>query len=1208
MTAPYTARSVVGETGYSCVYEVQDPVGKGLLAHKTVSYKGLPYISPDDISQILTACTYIENDHVVQIKRAIAEETRKMYHVVMELSDGNLNSLVAAYRVREAIVPERVVCDVLAQLVLGILYLHTPDNKDFKDNDSQIYSLGAVVHRAIQPANVLVDTSGAIRLGDLPLTEDLFQTQLHLNIRAKGPYCAPELLSDDDEYDEKVDVWSLGAVLYYLCTLTPLTSGSDAATIRNNVLKLSPKDKAIPRIYPEPLRSLVVDLLDPNPLTRPSIFEVSSHPFVKTAIEVLNFQGPQPLELYSEERRPIPPMAMIEDNSSLINEVSQKGPSDHYTDFREVKDIVELDEDHPDLKPSSVMNDSQPTGLDTPPREQQYEGAFNSSETFLQTPHGEGSTTTGGVAVDNTPGRSPPPPGSPSNELPGMTVSTLWFASPYRRNTEDPLVKEVHNTPLIMAALQGDVTEVGANIEYARQKNVFGKTALMYAAEKNYVEVVQLLIPFESGLKDNNGITALHTALFNNSLLAANALLEAEGTKPITPTTDQLGVTDLMRAAQCGDIITAYCLIPYQGNKFDYQGKTALIYALENDHPEVARVLAAREGGTSYKKGMLSALHLCAIKNYPHVARILAGREAGLRTPNGKTALHIATEKMHHDVVQALAPTEGGILDADGFSALFIAIGNDDAKGVEILASYERELLSPDGRTALEVAVERGNYQIASIISPEVHSALEEDTRREIFSTGAQMRALPNIDTMQMSDVTVDASFTNALQRAKASPAGLSYPDILNYAKASATYEHSANQDFSPLTSAVLNGDFVAAAALAKIDGPNPDAFERRGMRHTELMQMAEEGQIGRTWCLLSQAGLADVDGTTALMLAAKNGHLECCKLLLDAEAGMRRPDGVCALTFAIVSQNIEICRLLDPYEGVKNVGPPTYGFCRTPLIEAIISDDLCGIWTYSATQAGLHDEYGKTALMYAAERGNVFAIKILLEYELGMQMLSDWRGGTALMYASRSGQLQACQLLIDEARMQDSYGMTALMLAAEKNYVDIVELLIQYEAGIRMFNSRTACMRAAELFNIEALQILLPTEGIIPHHTGKTCLDLANESPAQKSVGSERKLACLALLRSFYRDNAVLQPEPLMTTVSEDLRTQLCPLPEGQSIDAEGTARGKSRARSRTKTKVKSDTGKNDVPGGPSEATHKARRGSSTTRTPRARRRVLRE
>ena len=89
-------------------------------------------------------------------------------------------------------------------------------------------------------------------------------------------------------------------------------------------------------------------------------------------------------------------------------------------------------------------------------------------------------------------------------------------------------------------------------------------------------------------------------------------------------------------------------------------------------------------------------------------------------------------------------------------------------------------------------------------------------------------------------------------------------------------------------------------------------------------------------------------------------------------------------------------------------------------------------------------DDDGETALMEAADKGNLAAVQILLRN--GAQVnLKDHDGKTALMYAADEGRTAVVQLLLAsgaDASLKDNDGDTALDMAKEEGYADTAAAL----------------------------------------------------------------------------------------------------------------------------------------------------------------------
>jgi len=149
-----------------------------------------------------------------------------------------------------------------------------------------------ITHRDLKPENILFDSmkpDAEIKLIDFGLSRKYDKEQKMHSILGTPYYVAPEVLKG--EYDEKCDIWSIGAVTYLLlCGEPPFTGNSNNEIfkkivndhIRFNFLKwkdISNNAKDFMKIC-----------LNKNSNKRPSACEALKHPwFVNELKEIHNF-------------------------------------------------------------------------------------------------------------------------------------------------------------------------------------------------------------------------------------------------------------------------------------------------------------------------------------------------------------------------------------------------------------------------------------------------------------------------------------------------------------------------------------------------------------------------------------------------------------------------------------------------------------------------------------------------------------------------------------------------------------------------------------------------------------------------------------------------------------------------------------------------------------------------------------------------------
>jgi len=101
---------------------------------------------------------------------------------------------------------ENVVKYILRQTLLGLHYLHQRH----------------IIHRDIKSDNILVDTSGNVKLADFGYSAQLTM-QRDARSSKVGTLCwmAPELIKGERRYNTKVDIWSVGVFAMELADGNP---------------------------------------------------------------------------------------------------------------------------------------------------------------------------------------------------------------------------------------------------------------------------------------------------------------------------------------------------------------------------------------------------------------------------------------------------------------------------------------------------------------------------------------------------------------------------------------------------------------------------------------------------------------------------------------------------------------------------------------------------------------------------------------------------------------------------------------------------------------------------------------------------------------------------------------------------------------------------------------------------------------------------
>jgi serine/threonine protein kinase len=126
----------------------------------------------------------------------------------------------------------------------------------------------SVVHRDVSPQNIILSYDGAVKLLDFGVAMSAVTEQAETMIVGKWLYMSPETTTND-QVDHRSDLFSLGVILYLLCSGYMPFTGSEPREIVKKIRggQYKPLQEIVS--VPDRLAALVGRMLSPNPDDRP---------------------------------------------------------------------------------------------------------------------------------------------------------------------------------------------------------------------------------------------------------------------------------------------------------------------------------------------------------------------------------------------------------------------------------------------------------------------------------------------------------------------------------------------------------------------------------------------------------------------------------------------------------------------------------------------------------------------------------------------------------------------------------------------------------------------------------------------------------------------------------------------------------------------------------------------------------------------------
>ncbi|NXV42750.1 NEK5 kinase, partial [Uria aalge] len=257
----------IGEGSFGTIFLAKGKVDNEQCVIKEINLTKMPVKEKEASQKEVILLAKMKHANIVAFYDSL-QEKNKLY-IVMEYCDGG--DLMKRINMQHGVLfDEDQILSWFVQISLGLKHIH--DKK--------------ILHRDVKAQNIFLSNNGKVaKLGDFGIARQLNSTMEFAHTCVGTPYYLSPEICENQPYNNKTDIWSLGCVLYELCALKHPVSTFEGNSLHQLVLKICRGHfHPVSPNYSYDLRILISQLFKISPRDRPSINSILRKPFLQKLV------------------------------------------------------------------------------------------------------------------------------------------------------------------------------------------------------------------------------------------------------------------------------------------------------------------------------------------------------------------------------------------------------------------------------------------------------------------------------------------------------------------------------------------------------------------------------------------------------------------------------------------------------------------------------------------------------------------------------------------------------------------------------------------------------------------------------------------------------------------------------------------------------------------------------------------------------------
>ncbi|KAJ3557360.1 hypothetical protein NPX13_g9943 [Xylaria arbuscula] len=284
----YEVLEKIGHGSFGIIRKVKRKVDGMVLCRKEISYLKMSQKEREQLHAEFQILSSLRHPNIVGYFHREHLKQSQDLHLYMEYcGGGDLGRVIRDLVRTDKYADEEYVWVVFSQLVTALYRCHYGIDPPDVGNTVLVaprtkpkIPSGAVtiLHRDLKPENVFLGENNSVKLGDFGLSK-MIQSHDFASTYVGTPfYMSPEICAAE-RYTLKSDIWSLGCVMYELCSREPPFNAKSHFQLVQKIKE--GKVATLPRIYSAELMAVIRDCLKVNPDARPDTAALLNLPVVR---------------------------------------------------------------------------------------------------------------------------------------------------------------------------------------------------------------------------------------------------------------------------------------------------------------------------------------------------------------------------------------------------------------------------------------------------------------------------------------------------------------------------------------------------------------------------------------------------------------------------------------------------------------------------------------------------------------------------------------------------------------------------------------------------------------------------------------------------------------------------------------------------------------------------------------------------------------